>query len=291
MVLVVASWASATVVSKHLYLQHLITPFTLVVSRFSLAGFFSLVLFSIGYKRRGGQSLPLVGGWRTYLLGGCFISTFIIGFNLALLYITATLGGLVFFGLTPVIMLVIGHFWLGTKIGRWQIGGIVVALLGITVVSSGGDVKQLLSGSNLLLGLGLMVLAAVGWGAYGLWGKRYSSSLPGASLFATGVNELIGVIPAWVLLFVVEPHNLFNLQPEAWLYILYVAIVPSVLGFALFYTILKDLTVNQAATIQMLSPVFTALLAILFLGEPLTLASVIGGGVLLLGVRLSSSTK
>src|SRR4051794_24463674 len=108
LILVVISWASATVVSKHLYLHNLITPLTLVVCRFTLAGVFALLLFRLS---QGTHTIKtsLVGGWKVYLSGGLLITTFIIGFNLALLYITATLGGLVFFGLTPVVMLIIGR--------------------------------------------------------------------------------------------------------------------------------------------------------------------------------------
>jgi len=109
MVLVVAGWASATVASKHLYLAHLITPLTLVVCRFTLAEVFSLLLFEVGYRQRrknGVVALPKIDSWRTYLFGGGILSTFTLGFNLALLYISATLGGLVFSGLVPIIMLV-----------------------------------------------------------------------------------------------------------------------------------------------------------------------------------------
>lgn len=242
MVLVVASWASATVVSKHLYLAHLITPLTLVACRFTLAGVFSLLLFMVGYRQRrknGTFALPKIGSWHSYLLGGGLLSVFIIGFNLALLYITATLGGLVFFGLVPIIMLVVGHFWLGSSFARRQLAGIAVALVGVLVVTTGGDIPHFLQtslndGGNLLLGLALMVLSAVGWGGYGLWGKRYTSTEPGGALFYTGINQLIGVVPVWLIYLWLEPNQLLNLQPEAWLFILYLGIVPSALGFALF---------------------------------------------------------
>ena len=294
LVLVVISWASATVASKHLYLQNLVTPFTLVVCRFTLAASFALLLFGFGQRRRGFKTLPLVGGWQAYLIGGFFITCFIVGFNLALLYITATLGGLFFFGLTPIIMLVIGHFWLGTAVGWRQAIGVIIAVAGMLIALSGGDIPHFmaaLTGSNLPLGLFLMAVAALGWGAFGIWGKRYSSPLPGASLLSTGINEIIGVLPVWALFFLLEPNGFANLSLETWLYILYIGIVPSSLGFALFYSILKDLSVNQAATIQLLSPVFTALLAILFLGEPFSLALLIGTAVLLWGVRVSTAPK
>lgn len=291
LVLVVASWASATVASKHLFNDHSITPFTLVVWRFTLAGSCALVLFSLGQGRRGTRKLPLAGGWRVYLLGAFLISIFILGFNLALLYISATLGGLFFFGLNPIIMLVVGRWWLGTGFGWRQVIGISIALVGLVIVLSGGDLPHLwnsLSQNQTLPGLGLMALASIGWGVYGLWGKRYGNPLPGAALLSTGINQLVGVLPVWVLALILEPQNIFAPKPEAWLIILYIGIVPSALGFALFYAILKDLTVNQAATIQLFSPVFTALMAILFLGEPFTLALVIGTLVLLWGVRYSS---
>jgi len=294
LVLVVASWASATVVTKHLIQQHLAVPLTLVSWRFTLAGVFALTLFYLNYKRGHEKKLPLVGNWRTYLLGGGLITTFIVGFNLALLYITATLGGIVFFALNTVVMIGVGHFWLGTSFGGRQIAGVVLALVGMTVTISGGDWNHLvasLTGSNLPLGLLLMSLAALGWGVYGLWGKRYGSTKNGASLLSTGINQLIGVIPVWFLVLLTDPGSLVAMPLEAWLYILYIGIVPSALGFALYYAILKDLSLNQAATIQLFSPVFTGVMAILFLNEPFSIALLVGTVILLWGVRICLSFK
>ncbi len=294
MVLVVASWASATVVTKHLIQQHLAVPLTLVAWRFTLAGGFALTLFFFGFKRRNDERLPLVGNWRVYLLGGGLITTFIVGFNLALLYITATLGGLVFFALNTVVMIGVGHFWLGTSFGGRQVAGVLLALLGMTVTISGGDWNHLvasLTGSNLPFGLLLMALGALGWGVYGLWGKRYGSTKNGASLLSTGINQLIGVIPVWILVLLTDPGSLLAMPLESWLFLLYIGIVPSALGFALYYAILKDLSLNQAATIQLFSPVFTGVMAILFLNEPFSIALLIGAAILLWGVRICLSFK
>lgn len=293
LVLVVSTWASATVISKYLFSHQLATPFTLVVCRFTLAGTFALLLFYLGHRQRQVSALPLVGERRSYLLGGFLITCFIVGYNLALLYITATLGGLYFFALTPVVMLLVGHYWLGTHLGWRQMLGIMVAVLGVVIVISGGDIPHLIAsftGSNLPLGLGLMTLSVLGWGIYGLWGRRYSLPQPGAALLSTGINQLIGVAPVWVLYFMFEPEGLASLDLLAWLLILYMGIVPSALGFALFYNLLKEVSLDQAATIQLFSPVITALLAIVFLNEPFSLALVLGTALLLGGVRIATRT-
>ncbi len=286
--LVVVAWSSATVASKHLYLAHLATPFTLVACRFTLASFTALTIFGINHRRRA-TPIPFVGGWKTYLLGGSFMIANMIGFNTAILYISATIGGLVFFGINPVLMLVISYFWLGTRFSRRQMVGVAIALSGMLIVISGGDLGKLASSfetGNLPLGLGLMLIGALGWAFYGLWGKRYGSLYPGAGLLSTGINQLIAVIPVWGLLWWLEPQGLAALNLEAWLFILYVGIVPSGIGFAVYYTLLKELRVEQAATIQMLSPVFTTALAIFFLGEPFSLALLVGTIILLGGIRI-----
>ncbi len=194
-----------------------------------------------------------------------------------------------------MIMLVVGHFWLNTSFGWRQVIGIGIALSGVLIVISGGDLPHFLSsslgGSNLFLGLFLMVFSAVGWGCSSLWGKRFSSPDPGGSLLSNGINQFIGVIPVWILCILFEGNTFSRLQPEAWFYILYLGLVPSALGSALFYHVLKDLNLNQASTIQLLTPVFTALLAIAFLGEPSSLALIIGIVILLAGVRFSTGVS
>jgi len=46
---------------------------------------------------------------------------------------------------------------------------------------TGGNIYHFLQtslndGGNVLIGLLLMVIGAVGWGVYGLWGKRHTSA-------------------------------------------------------------------------------------------------------------------
>jgi drug/metabolite transporter (DMT)-like permease len=293
LVLVVASWASATVVTKHIYLKHLSTPFTMVAVRFTIAGLFALLIYWLS-TRRTNSALPLVGGIKPYLWGGIFLSIYMIGLNTALIYISATLGGIIFFGLNPMVVLIGGYFWLGVKSGWRQVIGVLISLSGIAIVISGGDINKLLqslNSGNLLPGLALMIFATFGWGLYGLWGKRHTSPLPGASLLSTGLNQLIGVIPVWILLFLFEPNGLSSLSFEGLLYIAYAGIVPSALGFALFYALLRYLKLEQVATIQLFSPVFTEVLAILFLNEPFGLELVVGTVVLLWGVRVATAPR
>jgi drug/metabolite transporter (DMT)-like permease len=292
LVMVVFFWASATVVTKHLYQQKLITPYTLVVGRFTVAGVVALLIFYFIRRKLGNPTLPLVGGFKAYLLGGLFITTFIFTFNTGLQFITASLSGVLFFGLCPLFMLLIGYFWLGVKTSWQQGAGVALSLVGILIVVSNGDPLNLIShasGSNPLLGMGLMTLAAIGWSAYGLWGKRYTSRAAGASLLSTGFNQLLGVAPIWILALAFEPTGFLSLNLEAWIAIIYVGIVPSAIGFALFYWVIPRLPLEQVATIQLFSPVFTEVMAILWLGELFSLALVLGTAILLVGVRIAST--
>jgi drug/metabolite transporter (DMT)-like permease len=63
--------------------------------------------------------------------------------------------------------------------------------------------------------------------------------------------------------------------------------VTSGLGYAIWYTILKDLSTSQAAIVQLTVPVIAALAGVTLLGEQLTWRLAISATVILGGVALA----
>jgi drug/metabolite transporter (DMT)-like permease len=62
--------------------------------------------------------------------------------------------------------------------------------------------------------------------------------------------------------------------------------VTSGLGYALWYTALRDLTAMRAATVQLSVPLITAFGAVLFLSEPLSWRLVLASVAILGGIAL-----
>jgi drug/metabolite transporter (DMT)-like permease len=77
-----------------------------------------------------------------------------------------------------------------------------------------------------------------------------------------------------------------KLQLDGWLGIAFLGIFCSGLAYIFWYDGLQALPVAQAGAFVYLEPFVTVLVAAIVLGEPLLLASLLGGGGILLGVWL-----
>ena len=291
LLLVVATWSSATVATKYIFTHHLATGLTTICVRFTLAALVAFTLFSLQRRPKIAALRVSAARLRAYALGAVCLAVFFFCLNIGLIFTSAAVGGLIFFSVTPITMVVLGRFWLGVAIRRWQVWGIGLACVGLVVVLTGGDLNRLAgaNASNPLLGDGLVALGGVGWGAYGVWGKRYLGSTP--ALLATGINQLGGVLLLWPLALTLEPGGISHIAGGGWLLIVYMGIVPSALGFAIFYQLLRVLTVSQAAVVQLLSPVITACMAFVWLDETIGAALVVGTLIILAGVRLSQRAR
>jgi len=60
------------------------------------------------------------------------------------------------------------------------------------------------------------------------------------------------------------------------------------LGFIWYYDAVRLIGVTKSAIIGNLTPVFAVLIAITFLGEKLTIPTLLGGALVLLGILLTS---
>lgn len=69
-----------------------------------------------------------------------------------------------------------------------------------------------------------------------------------------------------------------------WGAVAYLGLVMTALGYGMWYTLIRRNPVSQAAPFLLLLPVFSVLGAVLFLGETMSVQSVIGGFVVVAGV-------
>ena len=108
----------------------------------------------------------------------------------------------------------------------------------------------------------------------------------GFQLVVTSLNMVVGSVP---LFFLVMGLGELAIPPlKASLVILYLAVVPTALGFVLWYKALEELDASQLGPLQYLVPIGTATIAIFFLDESIQLASIFGMLLIFLGIYLST---
>ena len=74
----------------------------------------------------------------------------------------------------------------------------------------------------------------------------------------------------------------------AWLDIAYLVIFATIVGFVLFYYAVRRFGAGLASMVSYLVPVFALVQAIFLLNERPTALEIVGGAVILLGVRLAT---
>ena len=194
------------------------------------------------------------------------------GFSYAYINLTAASGALILFACVQLTMLAVALFQ-GERFSAMQMGGMCVAFAGL--------VYLLLPGLNAppLSSATLMAVAGIAWGAYSIWGKSAGAPMP-----VTAGNFLLALVPALILaVFDFDPHHW---TPTTLIYAIASGAITSGLGYALWYRVLPHIKTSQAASVQLSVPVITAVLAVVFIAEPLTLRIIIASVAILGGIYL-----
>jgi drug/metabolite transporter (DMT)-like permease len=82
------------------------------------------------------------------------------------------------------------------------------------------------------------------------------------------------------------PADIFRLTRDGWLGVGFLGLFCSGLAYIFWYDALQALPVAQAGAFVYLEPFVTVIIAALVLGEPILMASVLGGAAILGGVML-----
>lgn len=169
----------------------------------------------------------------------------------------------------------------GERFGPTRVGALVLSLAGCVLVSGAYQMAAWrLNPLRILVGL----TSGLAFTAYSLFGKaaHRRALSPWTATFGAFVMATA------FLLFLQRPNTLFWLggRLDGWAVLLLLALVPTIGGYGLYTLSLADLPAGVANLIVTLEPVLTAAMAFLILGERLTLAQLLGGGLILTGIVL-----
>ncbi|MGY4878791.1 DMT family transporter [Vreelandella aquamarina] len=162
------------------------------------------------------------------------------------------------------------------------VGG-VLAFFGVTVLLGQGNPLSLLQ-LKVSPGDALMVLAATCYAMYGVMLKRWQMALPPwVMLYGQVCFAVLILLPPYLLgpMTPVDSHNI-------WL-IAYAGIPASIITTFLWMRAVRQIGANQASIFINLMPLFSAIIAMIFLGERLAIFHVIGGLLILCGVIMAQT--
>lgn len=187
----------------------------------------------------------------------------------------------------PIMIAFLAWLILGERLRQPQVIGILLAMLGILVVISRG---QWTTFTELSFHLGdvIMVAAVTCWGLFSVLLRRQAVPLEALAFLTVQVALGVVVILPFYLVDVFFISGGFVLEASVIPPLAYVAIFPGLLAYAFWNNGVHTVGPSRAAIFMYLSPIFTAVLAGLFLNERLSSFYIAGGLLILAGLVLTT---
>lgn len=195
-------------------------------------------------------------------------------------YTTATNMGIVN-AFIPVFTIFVSMLILKDIPNRFAIVGSIISFLGLLYILGKGDFTTLLNMGGHSGDL-LMVVAVFFYAFYGVFLKKWQLKIPLLiSLYVQIGFALLYHIP-FLMYFGLDAINARN-APS----LLYAGIFPSLLAPLLWMLAVQHIGPNRTSIFMNLMPVFTAIIASLWLAEQWTLFHTIGGMMVLVGIVMA----
>jgi drug/metabolite transporter (DMT)-like permease len=277
-------WAGNFVVGRVVHAD--IPPITLTFWRWAVAGV-ALLPFAAG-PLWACRSVALKHWLLLLVLAATGVVLFHVLVYASLRSTTAT-NAVLIMATFPVIVPIISLVLDGVGVTRRQAFGIAISLVGVAVVVVRADLA-VLADFRLTPGDLLMLVAVPMWALYTVLLRRLPAALPPlAMLLAITWIGVILLLPAygWEFLVVggiaLEPANLVSIA--------YVGLFASVISYICWNRAVRQVGANKAGLFIHLMPVFSTLLAILFLGEVLQPFHFAGIALIGAGLYLTTSVR
>src|SRR5690606_9900027 len=228
----------------------------------------------------------LLGNWKQIIV----LSALSISSYNTLLYQAAQTTTAINLTLVGTGLPVAAFFWSVLLLRQWPSGaavtGALLGLAGLLLVLSGGAVGRLLQ-LSFNRGDILMLLAVLSWGLYSVLLQRWPLPVPGLVLMAA---LLLCGVPLLLPIFLWEQARLGPMPATAHAAgaIVYTAVFASLLAYVAWNHGVRVLGPATASLFSYLVPVFTALLGVLLLQEPLHWYHLAGGLLTFLGLIVAT---
>ncbi|MEW6083220.1 MAG: DMT family transporter [Chloroflexota bacterium] len=186
---------------------------------------------------------------------------------------------------TPVFMALLGWLILKEGLSLVKIFGIALAFAGVLLVVSDGNLASISIGKFGAPGDALILVSAINWSVVSVLSRRgLKTNEPAMFVFymMTFGWLFTSVLVAFGGNYVEVPR----LTLEGWLGITFLGVFCSGLAYIAWYDALQALTTASTGAFLYIEPLIAMVVAFFVLGEAITLASLVGGGIILFGVWL-----
>jgi drug/metabolite transporter (DMT)-like permease len=266
-----------------------IPPFLMAAVRFFLAG---LLLLTWSIAREGRAFVvPTRREWRDSAIVGALL----IGGGMGMVAfgeqtipsgITALL-----IAMMPVWVAILGRIFLGERLPRLAIVGIVVGFAGVAILVG----PSAFGGTGALdpLGLAAILFSPIAWASGSLFAS-HRAVLPKRPLVATGVQMALGGVLLAVMGGVTGEFAALDvgaISRESVLALLYLLVLGSLVAFTVYGWMLRVAPLPLVATYAYVNPVIAVILGAIVLDETIDSRTVVAGAVIVFSVALTVTAR
>ena len=260
-------------------------PFTLLTLRFGIGGFL-LLLVQLQKDKRFLNAFFFEDRVSIILLAIVGISGHTLLQAYGLLYTTAINTGWIV-AIIPIFITIVARFYLGEPITIRKIGGIIFGFLGVFLVISKGVFSPSIFGFGSTFGDFLILISTLTWTAFTVGGRGFLSRFPPlAAITPIMIVGCLVTLPFTWLKW--EWDILFHLSLSGWMSVLFLGIFCSGLAYLFWYSALEKKDSSIVGMYLYLEPFVTLIGAYLLLNEEIKWITLMGGGMILLGVYLAT---
>jgi drug/metabolite transporter, DME family len=212
-----------------------------------------------------------------FMLGaGALVALYQVAFYASLPKVGVSIATVVALCSAPVIVAVVSAIVLRTRLKRPVLVALAGAVAGTVLLVS---LEMTGSRSDVPGGVALALLAGTLYAVNTLVGRKLGTDRRTHPLQTITVGFAFGAL---VLLVIALSSDLVLDYPAAgWLRLAYLGLLPTAVGYGLFYTGMRTASAARASIATLLEPLTSALIAVTLLGEPLSGQALFGGGLLI----------
>jgi len=248
-----------------------------VASRMALGALLCVVLMALLR-----QKLPLhKRALQTYAAAGLAVYGAMLSVYWGAQYIPSGLVSVIF-GLTPLVTGLLAMQWLSNEpFGLEQLGGSIAGVVGLAIIFNTS-----LGNDDIAIQGIIAVLASVL--LHSISSVRVKLSGHGISALAITTGGLLCAAPLYLLTWVLLDHATLpsDIPVKAGLSILYLGVFGSVIGFVLYFYILRQMHAGRVALVTLVTPVIALLIGQTFNDEVIGKQVITGTALILLGLAL-----
>ena len=270
-----ALWASASVATK--FGVQSVHPLILANIRFFIAGS-GMLLFAYGIQRTK-NAWPTRTEWKQLAIFSLLNTTIYLGaFVLALKQVSAGIGSLST-ATNPLFIALLSGLWLRKKPRLNEVGGLLLGLLGVGIAT-----YPLLQNSYATVaGLLILLVGMVSVSAATVYYASIEWRLP--NLVINGWQVLLGGFQLLPFTLLVADFGTSQYDVRFWASVLWLILPVSVAALQLWFYLVRQDAI-RASLWLFLCPIFGFAYSYLLMGEPITIYTVIGTGLVIGGLWL-----